>query len=85
MENKKNVCVICGREFEGFGNNPEPVTSLEKGDCCDKCNAEIVIPLRICKSEISSLIRENNDIKQLGYIRTLLKEFRGNNDATARK
>ncbi len=46
MESKK-VCVICGDEFEGFGNNPEPVVSADKGLCCDGCNFYKVIPARI--------------------------------------
>ena len=39
------TCCICGREFEGMGNNPEPVK--HEGVCCDDCNAEVVIPARI--------------------------------------
>lgn len=37
-------CIICGRPIRGLGNNPAPVK--EVGHCCDKCNAEIVIPKR---------------------------------------
>lgn len=44
MDNIKKCC-ICGREFEGWGNNPWPVES--EGECCDECNIEIVIPARI--------------------------------------
>jgi len=39
----KKRCVICGREFTGWGNNAEPV---KKGLCCDTCNDNIVIPAR---------------------------------------
>ena len=38
-------CCICGKEFEGWGNNPWPVKS--EGLCCDDCNMEHVIPARI--------------------------------------
>ncbi len=38
------ICDICGEEFSGWGNNPEPILS---GTCCDKCNALYVIPVRI--------------------------------------
>jgi DNA-directed RNA polymerase subunit RPC12/RpoP len=38
-------CVICNKEFEGYGNNPEPVKN--KGRCCDECNAKFVIPARL--------------------------------------
>ena len=41
---KKQNCCICGNEFEGFGNNPVP--ARDGGRCCDKCNMEVVIPLR---------------------------------------
>lgn len=44
MKNKFKCC-ICFKEFEGYGNNPEPV--LSKGKCCDKCNQMYVIPARI--------------------------------------
>ena len=38
-------CCICGKEFEGWGNNPWPVKS--SGECCDTCNYEVVLPARI--------------------------------------
>ena len=41
---KTQKCVICGRKFEGFGNNAEPV---RKGRCCDICNLMKVIPARL--------------------------------------
>lgn len=43
MDNK-HICSICGKEFDGFGNNAEPVND---GLCCDKCNNDIVIPRRL--------------------------------------
>lgn len=39
-----NKCVICGKEYTGYGNNAYPVN---EGRCCDECNANIVIPARI--------------------------------------
>lgn len=42
---EKHMCCICGKEFTGYGNNPEPVK--ESGVCCDECNADKVIPARI--------------------------------------
>lgn len=39
------TCCICGEEFEGYGNNPSPVT--DEGRCCDACNLKFVIPARI--------------------------------------
>lgn len=44
-EKSKETCVICGKEFEGWGNNPYPVK--EEGRCCDECNETKVIPARI--------------------------------------
>lgn len=37
-------CVICNNDFNGYGNNAQP---LKDGLCCDKCNANKVIPARI--------------------------------------
>ena len=42
--NKKNVCCICGREYEGYSNNAEPL--VYKGRCCDECN-KLVINYRL--------------------------------------
>ncbi len=43
MDKKK--CCICGKEFYGHGNNPEPVKAY--GVCCDDCNTRYVLPARI--------------------------------------
>ena len=50
---KKHICCICGKEFAGWGNNPDPVTD-ESGNlfpddarCCDECNGMYVIPARL--------------------------------------
>lgn len=40
-----NICCICGKEFEGYGNNPAPYKNT--GVCCDECNQKYVIPARI--------------------------------------
>lgn len=44
-EEKKQTCCICGKTFEGWGNNPWPVK--EDGQCCRECNATIVLPERL--------------------------------------
>lgn len=41
----KRECVICGREFSGYGNNPWPV--MQTGKCCDECNFDVVLPARM--------------------------------------
>ena len=47
LATKTHLCSICGIEFTGWGNNPEPVVSFEMGQCCDTCNATQVIPARL--------------------------------------
>lgn len=49
----KHICSICGKEFDGFGNNAEPVND---GLCCDKCNNDIVIPRRLADLDKKKLI-----------------------------
>ena len=38
------VCIICGSEYSEWGNNAQPVAD---GQCCDFCNAMIVVPARM--------------------------------------
>lgn len=38
---KKKKCCICGKEFEGYGNNPWPIKS--EGLCCDTCNRAVIL------------------------------------------
>ena len=40
-------CCICKCKYEGYGNNPWPVSKREKDRCCDNCNTYVVIPARI--------------------------------------
>ena len=46
FKNKKNqhICSICGKGYEGYGNNAQPINN---GRCCESCNATVVIPRRI--------------------------------------
>lgn len=44
---EKFVCCFCGREFEGYGNNPWPADMHPDHRCCDDCNFDIVIPARL--------------------------------------
>ena len=37
-------CVLCNKEYVGFGNNARPAA---EGRCCDKCNQNVVIPKRL--------------------------------------
>lgn len=43
----KHICSICGKHYEGSGNNSQPIND---GKCCDNCNNSIVIPIRLVRS-----------------------------------
>jgi len=40
-------CSICGSVFYGEGHNPAPTLPTEEGNCCDRCNALVVVPERL--------------------------------------
>lgn len=40
----EKTCCICGCEFSGFGNKPDPFPGER---CCDDCDNRFVIPARI--------------------------------------
>ena len=46
---KTKICSICGKEFEGWGNNARP---FERGSCCDECNEEVVLKIRLFENNI---------------------------------
>ena len=58
----KFKCDICGKESEGYGNNPAP---LDGKVCCDKCNETYVIPARLKQIKVSKELKdaepENNE------------------------
>jgi len=44
------TCCICGKQFPGIGNNPEPYMSMgenAENECCKECEEKYVIPARI--------------------------------------
>lgn len=43
----KENCVLCGKPFSEFGNNPEPLKPYDTGKCCNFCNDTKVIPARM--------------------------------------
>lgn len=51
-------CIICGNEFDGYGNNAEPV---KHGVCCDRCNQEKVIPARLNKTTLKEDLASSID------------------------
>lgn len=42
---KKNICVLCGKKFTEWPNNPRPLS--DHGVCCRECNQTKVIPARL--------------------------------------
>ncbi len=87
MSDKRIRCSICGKEFEGFGNNAEPVND---GLCCDKCNEEVVIPRRLAdlgkkrsvdaKHKVKVFLNEFYKIKYDMLLKEKLEEVDSGND-----
>lgn len=62
-----NTCSICGKSFEGWGNNPDPIYNPEMADmiqrCCDSCVTKWVIPARMhCINTRKYTAEYNNQI-----------------------
>ena len=54
----KPKCCLCGKECESeFGNSVFPLIKDENKVCCDECNKEKIVPLRI----VDSLKRKKED------------------------
>ncbi|MCH5215104.1 MAG: hypothetical protein J1E97_07920 [Muribaculaceae bacterium] len=49
MEKRLKKCCICGKEYEGQGNNPYPVKPADL-ECCNACSFEVVMPSRMNQS-----------------------------------
>ena len=47
MDNVEFQCCVCGKDFNGYGNNPWPVSDNPNDRCCDLCNILKVIPARL--------------------------------------
>lgn len=45
LDKEIHTCCLCGKKFEGLGNNPYPLMTSDK-ICCDDCNSRYVITLR---------------------------------------
>ena len=58
----EHKCCICGEPIEGHGNNPSPAKA--EGACCDKCNAEVVIPARIEKMKAAASEKVNEELTE---------------------
>ena len=87
MSDKRIRCSICGKEFEGFGNNAQPVND---GLCCDKCNKEVVIPRRLAdldkkqsvdvEHKVKAFLNEFYKIKYDMILKEKLEEVDSGND-----
>ena len=72
-------CAICGQEIKDYGNNPYPVRIAEDARCCDDCNSEFVLPVRImtmgAEPERVEIIAQNLNKHTLGELRELLAKI----------
>ena len=57
----KNICSICGKEYQGYGNNAQPV---DDGRCCNDCNSRVVIPFRMYSGRLQE-IKKNGESEVL--------------------
>lgn len=57
-------CCICGKEIDGYGNNPEPLCLPDdtQSRCCDECNNNYVITARIIQMHGKNKKLEENDL-----------------------
>lgn len=65
---EKHKCILCGKEFDGWGNNAWPI---KDGICCDECNAEKVIPARIAKLYKKEEPKMTEDFKYIGNAKVI--------------
>ena len=63
MGHKNKKCVICEENFTEWGNNPEPIKTMEQGSCCNECNDLVVIPFRLYLIQLDKSIQDNKDRK----------------------
>lgn len=60
-------CCFCNADIVGYGNSIRPLIRQKNSKCCDDCNRDIIIPLRMMEylSE-----RENRSPKQKANLAT---------------
>ena len=58
MNNETKICCICGKSFNGWGNDPWPVVMDDDAECCDDCDMGVVLAARI--SEMKGAQNGNN-------------------------
>lgn len=71
---KLKICCICKEPYYGMGNNPYPIK--ERGRCCDKCDAEVVLPERLkgIEEEEKKAI-EKNALEEMKVIKRAIKDL----------
>lgn len=47
LTQRKFKCCLCGANWIGWGNNPDPLGDVETDRCCDFCNQSKVLPARL--------------------------------------
>lgn len=57
------ICCICGQLFEGYGNNPAPIET--RGECCDDCNINVVVPRRLLDAKKAQIRAAGFQIKSM--------------------
>lgn len=67
-------CVICNKEYEGYGNNAEPIA---KGMCCDNCNTTYVIPAKVKQLKVENKLNDST-LQECKDDDTQLRRFTGN-------
>ena len=52
MASKNSTCCICGREYNGYGNNPYPLNKTPGSRCCDHCNEKVIAARYLANCEM---------------------------------
>ena len=52
----KKTCCICGKEINGWGNDPYPVVTDNNAECCDACNMTYILPARIARLQMAEMV-----------------------------
>lgn len=60
MGDVKRQCCFCGKSVGKWGNNPFPACTIKDAECCDDCNFNIVLPLRIMMATASNKEEKKN-------------------------
>lgn len=78
-DSEEKKCILCGKPYIGYGNNPEPLAN--KGKCCDLCNTTKVIPERVRIAQGKNLKETSDD----DYVDQLINEHKNNDVDLLRK